>query len=61
MVTFLRLAQSDPNIAKVPFMVDSSQWSTLEATLKEIQGREHCQFNQSQRGRRTFYQKGQIY
>jgi 5-methyltetrahydrofolate--homocysteine methyltransferase len=39
MVTFLRLAGSDPEIARVPFMIDSSQWEVIEEALKEIQGR----------------------
>jgi 5-methyltetrahydrofolate--homocysteine methyltransferase len=39
MVTFLRLAGADPEIARVPFMIDSSQWEVIEAALKEIQGR----------------------
>ncbi len=38
MVKFLRLANSDPFIASVPFMIDSSDWEVLKAALKEIQG-----------------------
>ncbi len=39
MVTFLRMAAAEPEIAKVPFMVDSSKWSIIEAGLKCIQGK----------------------
>lgn len=36
---FLRLAQVDPDIARVPAMVDSSDWDTVIAGLKVIQGK----------------------
>ncbi|MCK8060565.1 MULTISPECIES: methionine synthase [unclassified Fusibacter] len=39
MVHFLRLITSEPEIAKVPVMIDSSKWEVLEAGLKAIQGR----------------------
>jgi 5-methyltetrahydrofolate--homocysteine methyltransferase len=39
MTTFLNFIASDPDIAKVPIMVDSSKWSVLEAGLKCIQGK----------------------
>lgn len=39
MVTFLRLCATEPEISRLPFMVDSSQWSVIEAALKEVQGR----------------------
>jgi 5-methyltetrahydrofolate--homocysteine methyltransferase len=39
MVGFLNLALSDPDIASVPIMVDSSRWEVLEAGLKCIQGK----------------------
>ncbi len=39
MVHFLNLAGSEPEIAKVPFMIDSSKWSVLEAGLKVVQGK----------------------
>ena len=39
MVRFLNLIAAEPDIAKVPFMVDSSKWSIIEAGLKCIQGR----------------------
>ena len=39
MVTFLNLMMSDPDIAKLPVMIDSSKWSVIEAGLKCLQGR----------------------
>ena len=39
MVTFLNLAASEPDIARVPIMVDSSKWDIIEAGLKCIQGK----------------------
>src|SRR6185436_230844 len=39
MVTFLNLIASEPDIARVPVMVDSSKFSVIEAGLKCIQGK----------------------
>jgi 5-methyltetrahydrofolate--homocysteine methyltransferase len=39
MVTFLNLMMSDPDIAKLPVMLDSSKWTVIEAGLKCLQGR----------------------
>ena len=39
MVKFLNLISVEPDIAKVPFMIDSSKWSVIEAGLKCIQGK----------------------
>ncbi|WP_027147073.1 methionine synthase [Methylobacter marinus] len=39
MVRFLSLIASEPDIAKVPIMLDSSKWEILEAGLKCIQGK----------------------
>ena len=39
MVTFLNLMASEPDIAKVPVMIDSSKWEIIEAGLKCIQGK----------------------
>tara|TARA_R110000823_G_scaffold130015_29_gene258255 strand:- start:10591 stop:14283 length:3693 start_codon:yes stop_codon:yes gene_type:complete len=39
MVTFLNLIASEPDIARVPIMVDSSKWEVIEAGLKCIQGK----------------------
>lgn len=39
MVRFLNLCASEPDISKVPIMVDSSKWEVIEAGLKCIQGK----------------------
>ena len=39
MVRFLHLIASEPDIARVPIMLDSSKWSVIEAGLKCIQGK----------------------
>jgi 5-methyltetrahydrofolate--homocysteine methyltransferase len=39
MTTFLNLIASEPDIARVPLMIDSSKWSVLEAGLKCTQGK----------------------
>ena len=39
MTTFLNLAASEPDISRVPVMVDSSRWSVIEAGLKCLQGK----------------------
>ncbi|EKF73582.1 B12-dependent methionine synthase [Alcanivorax hongdengensis A-11-3] len=39
MVKFLNLVASEPEIAKVPIMIDSSKWEVIEAGLKCIQGK----------------------
>ncbi|MFL2816408.1 MAG: methionine synthase [Alphaproteobacteria bacterium] len=36
---FLKIASTEPDIAKVPFMIDSSNWEVIEAGLKHIQGK----------------------
>ena len=39
MVRFLNLVAGEPEIARVPIMIDSSKWSVIEAGLKCIQGK----------------------
>ncbi|MCO6460940.1 MAG: methionine synthase [Saprospiraceae bacterium] len=39
MVEFLNLVMSEPDIAKLPIMIDSSKWEIIEAGLKCVQGR----------------------
>ena len=39
MVTFLNLIAAEPDISRVPIMVDSSKWEVIEAGLKCIQGK----------------------
>ena len=39
MVTFLNLVAAEPDISRVPIMIDSSKWEIIEAGLKCIQGK----------------------
>src|SRR5213078_2067504 len=39
MTTFLNLVATEPEVARLPIMVDSSKWSVLEAGLKCLQGK----------------------
>jgi len=39
MVTFLNLIASEPDISRVPIMIDSSKWDVIEAGLKCVQGK----------------------
>jgi len=39
MSTFLRLVAAEPDISRVPVMIDSSKWSVIEAGLKCVQGK----------------------
>src|ERR671913_269611 len=39
MVRFLDLVASEPDICRVPIMIDSSRWSIIEAGLKRVQGK----------------------
>jgi 5-methyltetrahydrofolate--homocysteine methyltransferase len=39
MTTFLKLVASEPDIARVPVMIDSSKWEVIEAGLKCVQGK----------------------
>jgi 5-methyltetrahydrofolate--homocysteine methyltransferase len=39
MTTFLNTIASEPDIARIPLMIDSSKWSVIEAGLKCIQGK----------------------
>jgi 5-methyltetrahydrofolate--homocysteine methyltransferase len=39
MTTFLNLIATEPDIARIPIMIDSSKWSVIEAGLKCVQGK----------------------
>jgi 5-methyltetrahydrofolate--homocysteine methyltransferase len=39
MVRFVNLVMSEPDIAKLPLMIDSSRWDVIEAALKCVQGK----------------------
>ncbi|WP_427889083.1 methionine synthase [Kribbella sp. GL6] len=39
MTTFLNLIATEPEVARIPIMIDSSKWSVLETGLKHVQGK----------------------
>ncbi len=39
MTTFLNVVATEPEVARIPIMIDSSRWSTLEAGLRCVQGK----------------------
>ena len=39
MTTFLNLLAAEPDISRIPIMIDSSKWEIIEAGLKVVQGK----------------------
>ncbi|MEE8341495.1 MAG: methionine synthase, partial [Candidatus Neomarinimicrobiota bacterium] len=54
MEKFLRLISAEPDIARVPIMLDSSNWAVLETGLKNIQGRGIVNSISLKEGEKTF-------
>ena len=51
MVEFLNLLAAEPDIARVPVMIDSSKFAVIEAGLKCVQGKPHRQLDLDEGGR----------
>jgi len=60
MVTFLNLIAAEPDIARVPVMVDSSKFSVIEAGLKCIQGKPIVNSISLKEGEAAFIEHAQI-
>ncbi|WED21581.1 methionine synthase [Vibrio sp. JC009] len=60
MVRFLNLCASEPEIAKVPIMVDSSKWEVMEAGLKCIQGKGIVNSISLKEGKEKFIQQAKL-
>ncbi len=60
MVRFLMLIASEPDIAKVPIMLDSSKWEILEAGLKCIQGKGVVNSISLKEGEATFIEHAKL-
>ncbi|MGZ8164259.1 MAG: methionine synthase [Methylobacter sp.] len=60
MVRFLMLIASEPDIAKVPIMLDSSKWDILEAGLKCIQGKGVVNSISLKEGEETFIKHAKL-
>ncbi|MCL4106522.1 UNVERIFIED_CONTAM: hypothetical protein GTU68_009656 [Idotea baltica] len=60
MVTFLNLIASEPEITKIPIMVDSSKWEVIEAGLKCIQGKAVVNSISLKEGEQEFIDKARL-
>ena len=60
MVTFLNLIASEPEISRVPIMVDSSKWELIEAGLKCIQGKSVVNSISLKEGEAEFIEKAKL-
>ena len=57
MVNFLNLMASDPSIARVPVMIDSSEWDVITAGLKCLQGKSIVNSISLKEGERIFLER----
>jgi 5-methyltetrahydrofolate--homocysteine methyltransferase len=60
MTTFLNLIATEPEVARVPIMVDSSRWSVLEAGLKCLQGKGVVNSLSLKEGEEAFLEQARI-
>lgn len=60
MVKFLNLIASEPDIAKVPIMIDSSKWEIIEAGLKVVQGKSVVNSISLKEGEETFIKQAKL-
>ena len=60
MTHFLRLYASEPEVAKVPVMVDSSDWNVVEAALKNLQGKSIVNSISLKEGEEAFLRKARL-
>jgi len=60
MVTFLNLIASEPDISRVPVMIDSSKWPIIEAGLKCIQGKGIVNSISMKEGEDTFLEQARL-
>ncbi len=60
MTTFLNLIASEPEIARIPVMVDSSKWTVIEAGLKCLQGKGIVNSISLKEGEQDFLEKAAV-
>ena len=60
MVIFLDLLMSEPDIARVPIMIDSSKWEVIEAGLKRLQGKAIVNSISLKEGEKDFLSKANM-
>ena len=60
MQTFLNFLAVEPEIAKVPFMIDSSKWSVIETGLKCVQGKSIVNSISLKEGEKVFLEQAKL-
>jgi 5-methyltetrahydrofolate--homocysteine methyltransferase len=60
MTTFLNYVATEPEIARVPIMIDSSKWSVIEAGLRCVQGKAVVNSISLKEGEEDFLQKARV-
>ena len=60
MVTFLNLIAAEPDVARLPVMIDSSKWSVIEAGLKCVQGKAVVNSISLKEGEASFIEQAQL-
>ena len=60
MITYLNLIAAEPDISRVPIMVDSSKWAIIEAGLKRIQGKGIVNSISLKEGKDKFLQQARL-
>jgi len=60
MVTYLNLIASEPDVARVPVMIDSSKWSVIEAGLRCVQGKAVVNSISLKEGEEKFIEQAQL-
>ncbi len=60
MVKFINLIMAEPDIAKLPLMIDSSKWNVIESALKCIQGKSVVNSISLKEGEESFLQKASL-
>ncbi|CCH55851.1 methionine synthase [Fibrisoma limi BUZ 3] len=60
MTTFLNLIAAEPDIARVPIMIDSSKWEVIEAGLKCVQGKAIVNSISLKEGEEAFIERAQL-
>ncbi|RYG31795.1 MAG: methionine synthase, partial [Burkholderiales bacterium] len=60
MRTYLRLIAAEPDIAKVPIMIDSSKWDVIEEGLKNVQGKAIVNSISMKEGEEKFLEQARI-
>lgn len=60
MVTFINLLASDPNVSRVPLMIDSSNWEVILAALKCTQGKSIVNSISLKEGEKVFLERAEM-